>query len=443
MTYAEELVERTLAIVESRAEAEAVAHAGRSSLTRFANSFIHQNVSEDEATVSLRVAIDGKVASSTATATDDEALRAFVDRAIALADGQPVDHEWPGFGSPLDVPVVDHWDEGTAADDPADRADAVREFVDAGEGMLAAGYCQTEAIHKAYGNTSGRAASGRYTTAVMDGIHRTSTSAGSGHAAGSSLGDIDAFAVGSLAADRARRSENPFDTKPGEYEVVLSPECVATIAVFLGFYGFNAKNVQEGMSFARVGESQFDESIHIWDDATDPRALYTAFDDEGTPKQRHDLVVDGVTTSLVHNRRTAKKAGTESTGHAMFGAESYGPGPFNVFVGAGTAGVDDLIGSVERGIYVSTFNYCRVLDPKSLVVTGLTRNGTFMIENGQITDPVTNLRFTQSFVDALGPGNVSGIADDARFADSEFGATFIHAPSMQLGRFHFTGGASG
>ena len=146
MTYAEELVERTLAIVRDRAEAEAVAHAGRSSLTRFANSFIHQNVSEDEATVSLRIA------------TDDEGLRRFVDRAIALADDQPVDHEWPGFGSPIDVPNVDHWDEGTAADDPADRADAVREFVDAGEGMLAAGYCQTEAIHKAYGNTSGRTA---------------------------------------------------------------------------------------------------------------------------------------------------------------------------------------------------------------------------------------------------------------------------------------------
>lgn len=443
MSHAEDLVAKTLSLVGDRAEAEALAHVGRSSLTRFANSFIHQNVSEDEAVVSLKVAAGGKVASSTATATDDDALENLVDATIALAKDQPVDNEWPGFGGPVDIPDVDHWDDGTGADDPADRADAVREFVDAGEGMLAAGYCQTEAIHKAYGNTSGRQAFGRYTTAVMDGIHRTPTSAGSGHAAGSALGDIDAFAVGSLAADRARRSENPFDTKPGEYEVVLSPECIATIAIFLSFYGFNAKFAEEGTSFARVGEMQFDSAVDMWDDATDPRALYAAFDDEGTPKQRKDLILGGVTTSLVHNRRTAAKEGVESTGHAFFGSDSDGPFASNIFIRGGTSPVDDLIAGVERGIYVSTFNYCRVLDPKTLVVTGLTRNGTFMIENGRVTDPVTNLRFTQSFCGALGPGNVLGIADNARFADSEFGATIVHAPSMRLGRFNFTGGAAG
>ena len=147
--------------------------------------------------------------------------------------------------------------------------------------------------------------------------------------------------------------------------------------------------------------------------------------------------------ALIHSRRTAAKVGAESTGHALQGAESWGPFAWNLFVDGGTSSVDALVAGVERGIYVSTFNYCRVLDPKSLVVTGLTRNGTFMIENGTITDPVSNLRFTQSFVDALGPGSVGGIGDDARFADSEFGATFVHAPSMHLRSWNFTGGADG
>lgn len=443
MMTAEQLVEATLEVVGSSADAEVYADVGDSSLTRFANSFIHQNVSEQASEVTLRVARDGHVASSSSTVTTADELRGFVDATLDLAAHQPVDHEWPGVGGAADQLDVDHWDEATASADPVMRAEAVKAFVDAGAGLSAAGYCQTEARHHAFGNTDGRTASGRFTTAILDGIHQTDSSAGAGHAAGQSLSDINAAAVGGLAAHRADRSMGAFDTKPGEYEVVLSPECVASIAIFLNAYGFNAKVSQEGMSFARVGERQFDPAVQIWDDASSRGSLYTAFDVEGTPKPRLDLVSDGVTSALLHNRRTAAKAGVSSTGHAAQGAEAFGPFAWNMYVGAGDEDVESLIGSVERGIYVSTFNYCRVLDPKSLVVTGLTRNGTFMIENGQITDPVTNLRFTQSFVGALGEGNVLGIGSDARFADSEFGATFVHAPSMRLGSWKFTGGADG
>ena len=443
MTRQEELVEETLALVAGRADAEVHADVGRSSLTRFANSFIHQNVSEDAAEVTLKVAIDGRVSSSTTTDTTADGLAAFVDAVIETAAQQPVDHKWPGIGDPAEHPAVDHWDEATADADPVDRALAVKAFVDAGEGMLAAGFCQTESRGHAFGNTKGARASGRFTTAVIDGIHQSPTSAGSGHAAGSKIGALDTTAVGALAATRARDSTNPFDAKPGAYEVVLSPECVATIGIFLNAYGFNAKTAEEGMSFVELGTQQFDASVNIWDDATDPRALYVAFDLEGTPKRRTDLVTDGGTRSLLHNRRTAAKAGVDSTGHAVPGGDVFGPFAVNMFIGGGDSTVDNLISSVERGIYVSAFNYCRVLDPKSLVVTGLTRNGTFMIENGKITGAVTNLRFTQSFISALGPGNVLGIGDDARFADSEFGPLLVHAPSMRLASWSFTGGADG
>jgi predicted Zn-dependent protease len=443
MTDATDLVEATLARVGGAADAEVYVDLGASALTRFANSFIHQNVAERAADVTLRIARDGRVASSSTTVTTPDALDAFVGATIDSLEHQPVDREWPGMGGPADYPDVDHWDAATANADPIERAMVVKAFVEAGDGLLGAGYCQTESRHHAYGNTEGRAASGRFTTAVLDGIHQTSRSAGSGHAAGGSLTDIDASQVGRLAATRARDAVDPFDAKPGEYEVVLSPECVATIAVFLDVYGFNAKVAEEGMSFVEVGGTPFDPAIDIWDDATDPRALYVPFDVEGTPKAKVDLVAGGTTTGLLHSRRTARKAGAESTGNAAAGAEQFGPFGWNMFVGGGTSSVDDLVAGVERGIYVSTFNYCRVLDPKTLVVTGLTRNGTFMIENGRITDAVTNMRFTQSFVEALGEGRVLGIGDDARFADSEFGPTFIHAPSMRLGSWRFTGGASG
>ncbi|MFO7700812.1 MAG: TldD/PmbA family protein [Acidimicrobiia bacterium] len=444
MTRHTDLAELVLDLVSDRADAEVLVGVGTSSLTRFANSFIHQNVSEDVSEVMLRVATaDGRIASSTSTVPNRDALSRFVDDTLEVAGQQPIDKDWPGFGGPVTGQDVDHWDEATAAADPTDRAQVVKAFVDAGGGLLAAGYCETVARDHAYANTEGRSVTARYTTAVLDGIHQTDRSAGSGHTAGRSLAALEAHETGAAAAKRARDSVDAFDAKPGEFEVVLSPECLATIAVFLDVYGFNAKVAQEGMSFVDVGTHQFDPSVNLWDDATDPRALHIGFDTEGTPKGRVDMVKAGITAGLVHNRRTAAKAGTESTGHAGPGSEVWGPFAMNVFVGGGETDVEDLIGGVDRGIYVSTFNYCRVLDPKSLVVTGLTRNGTFMIENGRITHPVSNMRFTQSFVGALGPEKVLGIGNDARFADSEFGPLIVHAPSMRLASWNFTGGAAG
>lgn len=443
MNRGQNLVNETLEMVGDRANAEVVADTGVSSLTRFANSFIHQNVSEDIEDVALKVEVDGKVASAKTTATTPDALSRFVDATLDTAASQPVDGDFAGFGGPTEVVASDNWDEETADADPMARAEAVKAFVDAGNGLSAAGFCQTDARRSAYGNTAGRRVHGRYTTAVVDGIHQTGVSAGSGHAAGRSLSGIDAGAVGALAAQRANDSIGAFDTKPGEYRVVLAPEAAATIAIFLNVYGFNGKMVEENMSFVDLGEQQFDESFNLWDGPTDAGALFAPFDIEGTPKGRLDLIKSGVTTSLLHTRRTAKKAGAESTGHAVAGAEMWGPFAVNMVIGGGDASVEELIAGVDRGIYVSTFNYCRVLDPKSLVVTGLTRNGTFMIENGEIADPVTNMRFTQSFVDALAPGNVEGLGNDGRFADSEFGPTLVHSPSLQLAAWNFTGGAEG
>lgn len=438
-----ELAAKVLDMVGDRAEAEVVATEGISSLTRFANSFIHQNVGEHLESVNLRVAVDGRVASAKTTASDDDALARFVDATLTTAQAQPVDKDWPGLIEPTPVPDVEHYDAATADASPVARAELVKEFVDQGEGMLAAGYCETEGQTHTFMNSAGQQATGRETSAILDGIHRTATSAGSGHTDSSAIGDLDAAAAGALAAQRARDSEKTFDAKPDAYEVVLAPEAVASIAVFLGFYGFNAKAHEEGQSFATLGEEQFDPSFRFWDDVTDPRAKSIGFDSEGTPKGRLDLVKDGITTALAHDRRTAKKAGVTSTGHGFPGSAMFGPAPFNLFVGAGAAGEEDLIAGIERGIYVSTFNYCRVLDPKPLIVTGLTRNGTFMIENGEITGAVSNLRFTQSFVQALAPRNVTGVGSNDRFADSEFGAGFVYCPSLSLASFHFTGGAEG
>jgi predicted Zn-dependent protease len=448
-----ELCQQVLDLVGDRAEAQVTAQQGRPALTRFANSFIHQNVGEAGGSVSLKVALpDGRVATASTTRNDADGLAALVEGALAAAALRPVDPDWPGLAPPAPVADVDHYDAATEEASPDERARRVRAFVDAGPGLRAAGYCDTDGGTIAFANSAGQRAEGRSSRATIDGIHQTDDSAGSGHATAVRLADLDAAGVGGAAADRALRSSAAADIEPGEYEVVLEPECVATILIFLAFYGFNAKAVIEGQSGIRLGEAQFDPGVSIWDDATAPEALGVAFDADGTPKRRLDLVAAGVSTALAHDRRTARKfcltsPGTESTGHAIGESDAYGAFPSNLFLGPADAsfgaGTADLIASTARGLLVTTFNYCRILDPKTQVVTGLTRNGTFLIEDGKVRGAVKNMRFTQSFLDALAPGNVLGISREARFADSEFGAGIVHCPALRLGSWRFTGGARG
>jgi len=441
MSRAVELAGAVLGHVADRAEAEVCVTGGLSSLTRFANSFIHQNVADEGFEVSIRVAIDQKVNSASTTSLTN--LREFVDNTVAVAELQRPDEAWPGVTAPVDVVDAGHHDQATARADPHERAERVRSFVDAAPGLRAAGFCETVGHEVAFANTAGHRAYGHYTRATMDGIHQTDVAAGSGHATSVRLADLDGGSIGRVAADRARRGADAFDLEPGEYPVVLGPESVATIAMFLAYYGFNGKAHCEGRSFAEVGSQQFDPSLSMYDDASDPAALGVGFDREGTPKRRLDLIRDGVTAGIAHDRRTAHRVGVASTGHAGPGSEVIGPIPTNGFVEPGPSSVADLIAAIDRGVYVATFNYCRVLDPKTLAVTGLTRNGTLLIENGRITRAVTNMRFTQSFVDALGPGRVLDIGDDARFANSEFGPGMMHVPSLRLAGWNFTGGAAG
>ena len=301
---------------------------GTSALTRFANSFVHQNVGEEGDVVSLRVARDGRVTSATTSYIAPDRLDTFVDETLersAVQPGRPAlaggHHRGPGRpgGRPL------------RPGHRRRRPDGARR---AGGGVRrrrrrheAAGYCQTAGAEVVFANSAGIVHEGRYSSAVLDGIHQTGTSAGSGHAASIRLGDIDAAAVGGLAAARATDSADPYDAKPGRYEVVLAPECVATIAVFLSYYGFSGKFFNEGMSGIEPGTDQFDASVTLVDDVTDDRAAGVGFDTEGTRRRPMALIDGGRAANLLHDRRTAGQAGVDSTGHAARGARCTGRFP--------------------------------------------------------------------------------------------------------------------
>jgi predicted Zn-dependent protease len=374
---------------------------------------------------------------------DDDALRALVDRTLISAALQPVDPYWAGATPPDEPTFTGNFDQPTADADPSQRATGVRAFVDAGQDLRAAGILDTEALWSAFASTAGQRATGSTTRATIDGIHQTATSAGAAHQTSVRIGELQADVAGEVAADLGRRSAEFVDVEPGSFEVVLAPEAVATIVTFLAAYGFNAKAHLEGASFAHLGEAQFDPSITLIEDPTDPRAIALPFDAEGSPRQRYALVQDGVTTSLAHDRRTAARADTRTTGNAIPGGEEFGAIPMNPRLVPGSTTPVEMIRNVDRGLLVTQFHYCRILDPKTMAVTGLTRNGTFLIEDGKIAGAVGNLRFTQSFLVALGAGGVLAIGDDDRHAAGEFGSGMIICPSLHLGAWNFTGGARG
>ena len=439
-----DVCERVLFRVGSDAEAEVTVTTGADALTRFATSFIHQNVADAAQRVHLRVALDGRVAEAVGNQTDDDALDRLVGSAIDAARLRPVDPGWPGLAPVARAPAVEHWDEETANAKPDARADRVGAFVSAADGLETAGFCSTTGEMVAFANSTGQRLSGRMSVAILDGIARTGTSDGSGRAASVRISDLDGGVAGAEATRRARESTDPADLEPGHYEVVLEPDCVVDILTFLALHGFNGRAVEEGRSFAMLGEAQFDAAITLADDVEHPMAVGIPLDAEGTPKRRVELVDHGVTSGLIHDRRTAKALGAESTGNAVAGAGPWGALPANLVLEPGVVSRDELVTSVERGVLVTDFWYTRILDPRTQVVTGLTRNGVWLIEDGRVVRPVTNMRFTQSFVEALAPGNVRGVGSELTLVGGAvFGVGAYVVPALHLASWNFTGGAKG
>jgi predicted Zn-dependent protease len=274
--------------------------------------------------------------------------------------------------------------------------------------------------------------------------------------AGVRLSDVDGAVLGAVAAAKARAGVDPVDIEPGEYPVVLEPSAVIDVVLSFALWGYNGKAVAERRSFVDVGAAQFDSSVNLVDDPLGPHSLHLPFDAEGTPGQRLDLVRDGVSVAVAHDRRTAREAGVTTTGHALppgFRTGPFGlstllePGTVPTEPAAGRPVADDsvagLLAGVERGLLVTDLWYTRVLDPRTLVITGLTRNGVWLVERGEIVRPVGNLRFTQSYPRALGPGRVRAVGAEAATLPYNWGLISVTAPALLLDSWNFTGGGAG
>ncbi len=306
-------------------------------------------------------------------------------------------------------------------------------------------------------NSAGQYVTGEAVECGLSGIARNNGADGLARSAPQRIRDLDGAALGARAAAKARAWTDPVELPPGHYEVVLEPTAVADILGNLAAHGFGGKAVNERTSFVRVGEDQFDPSLSIVDD---PLAVGLGYDAEGTPRRRLGLVDSGRTIAVTHDRRSAAEAGGRSTGHHGETVFSLGPmarhlsllpsesnavaseveGPM------ADSSVAELVAGVERGVLVSDFWYTRVLDPRTLALTGLTRNGVWLIEDGVVTTPVRNFRFTQSYAQALAPGNVLGVGRTATAIPGDTYTTTSprwSTPALHLASWNFTGGASG
>ena len=451
------IAERTLARAAGPGvDVEVTVERNRLALTRFANSVIHQNVAEDTTSVRLSVHVDGRTAVGSATIAGDERLDALVAHTLEAARHAPRDPSWPGVAPAAPGPELAPPDPAGLVITPADRAERVRAFVEAAGGLEAAGYCRTNHWTGAFANSGGHTLAGERFEISMDGIARSDGADGTARATSEVVADIDGARLGARAAAKARAGADPEELPPGHYEVVLEPCAVADILEMLSVFGFPAKGVAERRSFVRLGDEQFDPAVTLVDDAV---AAGYVFDAEGTPNRRVVLVDAGVTASLTHDRRTALAAGTESTGNSV-GDPSWGGvarhlglapsgsgGPADEVDGPVVdADTAELVAAVERGVLVTDFWYTRVLDPRTLAVTGLTRNGVWLVENGEVTRPLRNFRFTQSYAQALLPGNVIGVGRLATALPGDtYGASTPRwtAPALRLAAWNFTGGASG
>lgn len=433
------------------AEAAATVRRDQDALTRFANSAIHQNVDEDTVSVRLQVHLDGRTVSLRfgAEAADDPGHAA--DAAIAAVRSGPLDPSWPGLAPGASAPepasVADHQIE------PGRRADAVGAFVDAAGGLVAAGYCRTVVATTAFANSASQALIGRTSEAAIDGIARHGGVDGVARDCTNGLDDLDPAALGRLAAAKARRGIDADELPAGRYEVVLEPAAVADIVSNLSFFGFNGRAVLDGASFVRPGEDQFDASISMDDDAP---AAGIVFDTEGTPCPRRAFVERGATRAVAHDRRTGAEAGTESTGHAS-GSAAFGALALHLGIRPDESRLDPsrlgdevvhpsavpLVADVEDGLLVSDFWYTRVLDPRALSITGLTRNGVWRIRDGQVAGPVRNFRFTQAYPAALAPGAVIGVGPVAVSQPEGWMPARWRTPALHLRSWNFTGTASG
>ncbi len=407
-----------------------------SELTRFAKSRIHQNVAELNASIEIKAVIGKKIGYASTNSLESDAIKDTVLKAVLFARNQQENPDFVSLPtSEKSGPHPQTYYQQTVDLGPEGRADAVSEMISVCDKYYAeaSGALSNGFLEFAVGNSLGIRQYNKWSSIDVRITANVDTGYGYADLQGKDVSMFNFKAVAEEAAERASRSQNPQPIDPGEYDVVILPFAAEEFLSTLAYLGLGALAVQENRSFmcGKFGEKICGENITIWDDGYDPRTQLFPFDPEGVNKQKVVFIENGVAKEVCWDSYTAHREGRKSTGHSSGGTGTWGPYPMNMLLAPGDSTIEEMINNTERGLLVTRFWYTNVLHPIMTTFTGMTRDGLFLIENGKITKPVTNLRFTDNVLDAL--SNVEMIGKELKLQG------IAAVPAMKIKKFRFTG----
>ena len=435
-----EITNQVLALSKAD-QTEVIFRGTDSALTRFANNAIHQNVAETNTEIRVRVVYGKKIGVASSNDVSPEALRRTVDTARVIAQLQRENPEFKSLPAPQPIRNVEAFIEATAHFSPEQRAQMVQVLCKKAKekNVIAAGAFTTTAFEVAVANSLGVFAYHPGTYADLNAVAMSDTGSGYASFTHPDARQVRADALADQVIDKALRARNPIALEPGEYTVLLEEEAVYDMLNFLGFLAFSAQAMQEDRSFlkGKIGEKVMDERITIFDDGLALDTIALPFDFEGVPRQRVTLIENGIARGVVYDTATAQRDGVASTGHSLPAPNTMGPMAMHMAMMPGNTSKQEMIKSVERGVIVTRLHYTRPVHPMKVLVTGMTRDGTFLIENGEITKPIKNFRFTTSYLDAL--NRVRAIGNTTQLYYSDWGGASRRVPALLVDGFRFTG----
>ncbi|HZT69704.1 MAG TPA: TldD/PmbA family protein [Terriglobia bacterium] len=418
-------------------ETEAFITSASHSLTRFANNSIHQNVAEEGMTLSVRAVVEQRTARASTNKLDESSIRQVCEAALALARLQPPNPELLRMPGPQMYRAVDRFHSESAELSPQARAETVRAAVERAEkdGLTAAGVYSNGVSVTALFNSRGLEAFHEETSSEFSITMMKNGSSGWAKKTSPSCVELEPEVLADRAARKALENREPKDIEPGRYVVILENAAVLDLLGFL-FFDFGGLSVYERRSCLtdRVGQKLFGENINVRDDVYHPLQAGPPFDGEGIPRQRVNLIERGVVKNLVYARATAHKMGKEPTGHGFPLPNEYGEAPMNIVMDGGKSSTDDMVRSTARGLLVTRLWYIREVDPYQKILTGMTRDGTFWIEDGEVRHAVKNLRFNQSVIEML--NQVEMMGPPQRTAGEESFEMVV--PAMKVKDFTFS-----
>jgi PmbA protein len=418
-------------------ELEAMSGAGTHALTRFANNTIHQNVAERNSFLSVRALVDGRTARASTNRLDADGIRRVVEQAIALARLQEPDAELLPLAGAAGYTVPARYADGTAAVTPGERAAMVKEAIGVVESasQTAAGLYSTGESALALLNTNGVFAYHAETSAQFSVSALAKDSSGWAKASSCDAAELKPVELAQTAARKAAGSRAPEEIPAGRYTVILEPSAALDLlGQLFGDFSATALNDERSFLAGRMGQKIFGDNISIYDDAGHPLQTGAAFDGEGVPRQTVTLVEQGVVRNVVYSRQAAAQAGAQPTGHGFPVPNEAGEAPMNIVIAGGNVPLEQMIASTERGILVTRLWYIREVDPYQKIMTGMTRDGTFLIEDGRVARGLKNFRFNQNLIEML--SNVEALSPSVHASGEE--SFDMVLPAMKVREFNFT-----